>query len=617
MSIIIIGFNQYTYISNMVKQLEKYSKDIIIIDNNSDYKPLLKYYETEYKYPLLKMDKNYGHKVYEESFIVNMLGNNYIITDPDLEFNKNLPPNCIQELIKISKEYKAGRVGFSLLINSNDIRDGLSYAGMPLKEWEGRFWKNRINHPYLDLYNAPIDTTFCLLNTVNNIHGLSIRIGGNYTCKHKPWHYNYHLELLPDEYDYYLKNNRSTNFWIDKTRISNTEIEIIDDWIIDKVKCEKGIGINIGNMDVNNFINKFKYILNINPNSSYVLDNVINFDNKIVSIKKNKNDITIKEFIYNNTIYKKEMNQLIKFINISYDGEEEYIVEDLLHYCWIVKSNICINFNVNNWTDKNVERFNYLFEFFNIYINNKLLNINELKEIFNKNVQILFIPNNNLSKELFKKNMSCVIIGFNQPTYIKNMINQLEKYTNDIIIIDNNSDFKPLLDYYENEYKYTLFKMKSNLGHKVYEKSFIDKIIGDIFILTDPDLEFNKNLPNNFIENIINISNYFQAEKVGFALEYKGNNIRKDIKAFGKSIEEWEKQYWTTSFYYPEHEIWSAAIDTTFCLINKKNKGGHYRIGNNYLCKHLPWYIDFEKNIPKDEYDHYLKNNVSTNYWKK
>ena len=42
MSIVVIGFNQYTYISKMIKQLEPYSNDIIIIDNNSDYKPLIK-----------------------------------------------------------------------------------------------------------------------------------------------------------------------------------------------------------------------------------------------------------------------------------------------------------------------------------------------------------------------------------------------------------------------------------------------------------------------------------------------------------------------------------------------------------------------------------------------
>jgi len=385
MSIVVIGFNQYTYITKMIKQLEPYSNDIIIIDNNSDYKPLINYYENEYKYTLLKMDKNYGHKVYEETFIVNMLGNNYIITDPDLEFNKKLPANCIQEMVQISKEYKAGRVGFALLIDTDDIRPELSYAGMPLKQWEGRFWMNKIKHPKLDLYNAPIDTTFCLLNTVNNIHGLSIRIGGDYICKHKPWHYNYYLELLDDEYDYYLKNNKSTNFWVDKskeksinkledkleeklinkpitkpinkleenvisgtgsffvnkndnevfTRIpiteslpnSDDEVENIDDWIINKVKNDKSVAINIGSIDVTSFVEKFKCILNVSTNISCVNKNVINYDNKIVSIKKNKDDMTLKEFIY-----KQELLIPIKFINISYDGEEENIIEDLLHF---------------------------------------------------------------------------------------------------------------------------------------------------------------------------------------------------------------------------------------------------------------------------------------------
>ena len=113
-------------------------------------------------------------------------------------------------------------------------------------------------------------------------------------------------------------------------------------------------------------------------------------------------------------------------------------------------------------------------------------------------------------------------------------------------------------------------------------------------------------------------SKHFQAEKVGFALEYDSPNIRKDIKAFGQSIYDWEKRYWTMSLYYPNHKVYSAAIDTTFCLVNRQNlNNGHYRLADNYLCKHLPWYVGFEKEIPKDEYDHYLKNNVSTNYWKK
>jgi hypothetical protein len=749
MSVVIIGYNQFTYISKMVKQVEQYTNDIIIIDNNSNYDPLLNYYNTDYKYSLLKMDKNYGHKVYETSFIVSLLGNIHIITDPDLKFNSNLPKNFIGEMIKISNDYKAGRVGFALLIDVDDIRKELSYAGMPIKEWEGRFWKNIINHPYLKLYGAPIDTTFCLLNTLHNSNGLSIRIGDSYICKHLPWHINYWSELLDDEYDHYLINNKSSNYWIDKmkkktepfTRItidgiedetsdsnedetsdsiedktsnsnkdetsdsiedktSNSnedetsdsiedetsdsnedetsdsieddtsdgikdetsdgikdetsdgikdetsdginkiedkiEYEIIfkddieydidkitktnteiADWIIDKVKNNKLIAINIGLKNIDKFTNNFKFILNIDNETTSLGSNVLNFSDKIVDIKKSKGTTTWKQFIYDNMIYKQDLKEKINFINISYNGQEEYIIEDLLYYCWINLCNINIQFSINNWINKDIKRYEYLFEFFNCYLDNII--IDNLVEylIENVNANILLIPKNNLSKELFKKNMTCVIIGYNQPTYIKNMVKQLEKYTNDIVIIDNDSNFKPLIEYYGKEYPYTLLKMKSNLGHKVYEKSFMEKIIGDVFILTDPDLEFNKKLPDNFIENIIKISTYYQAEKVGFALLYDAPDIRTDIKAFGKSIKEWEKQYWTYKFYYPDHEIWSAALDTTFCLINKQNKGGHYRIAGNYLCKHLPWHIGFEKQIPKDEFDNYMNKNVSTNYWKK
>ena len=614
MSVVIIGYNQYTYINKMVKQLEPHTNDIIIIDNCSTYKPLLDYYD-EYKYTLLKMNKNYGHKVYEEDFIVSMLGNIYIITDPDLEFNKKLPKNFIESFVKISNDYKAGRVGFSLLIDTDDIRPGLSYASVPLKQWEGRFWMNKIKHPTLDLYNAPIDTTFCLLNTIHNRFGLSIRVGGDYICKHLPWHNNFYLDLLEDEYDNYLIDNKSTNFWKDdlkETSVSRIQIEYDSDdeddsWIYEKVKNKKGNSLNISLNESLDWQDNFKLILNVNPNNIFG-DNILNYSKKITNIKSDS--VTLKQFVYE---LDTELYSNIKFINLNYNGDEENIIEDLLHYCWINNCPISIKFNIYKWIDDDIKRYYYLFNFFNIWLNNKVINNDEICY----DSRVLFIPNKNISTEMFKKNITCVIIGFNQPTYIKQMVKQIELYTNDIVIIDNNSDFKPLLDYYNNEYKYTLLRIKTNLGHKVYEKSFMDKIVGDVFILTDPDLEFNKKLPNNFIESMVNISNYYQAEKVGFALLYDAPDIRTDVKAFGKSIKDWEKQYWTYKFYYQEYEIWSAAIDTTFCLVNKQNKGGHYRIAGDYLCKHLPWHVGFEKQIPKDEFENYLRNNVSTNYWKK
>ena len=649
-SVLVIGYNQYTYISKMVKQLENYTVDIIIADNCSSYQPLLDYYDKDYKYTLLKLPKNYGHKVYEEKFINYLLGDIFIITDPDLRFNDKLPKNFISNLIQISNQYRAARVGFALLIDTPDIRTELSYASMPIKQWEGRFWMNRIPDPNYELYNAPIDTTFCLMNYIYNKYQLSIRIAGNYTCKHLPWHINFHEELLDDEYDQYLINNKSTNFWEDKTKkivkkeeikkdiiekediikeeiiekediikeeIIEKEEDIIEDKIINlrNIKLiensKNSIAINMGK-NINNIthllLDNFKFVISVEENKSNIniqSDNILNFINKIVNIKKNKNDITFKEMLFNN-----KFNSPISFINCDYDdGNEENILEDLLYYAFTNKVYISIKFSIDKWKNKDVSRFKYLFDCFtNTNIIEYLNNTNE--------TTIFFTPNKNLSKDIYKNNMTVVIIGFNQYTYISNMVKQLEKYTTDIVIIDNNSTYLPLLDYYEKDYKYTVLKQSKNHGHKVYEQSFVSKIVGNIYFITDPDLKFNPKLPKDFIKQMIDISIYFEAEKVGFALTYNTSDIRKDCICFGKSIKDWEHQYWQVKLFYPNHEIYDAAIDTTFCLVNKQNKGGHYRVAGNYTCKHLPWHINFEKDLPKEEYDYYLNNNISTNYWK-
>jgi hypothetical protein len=498
MSIVIIGYNQYTYISKMVKQLEKLTNDIIIIDNMSNYTPLLNYYSTEYKYTLLKMDKNYGHKVYENNFITELLGNVFIITDPDLKFNDNLPSNCIEQIISVSNMYQARQVGFALLIDTDDIRPGLSYGGMTLKEWEGRFWKQKLNHPTLELYSAAIDTTFNLINFKYGTNCLSIRIGGNYICKHLPWHNNFYLELLNDEYDQYLLNNKSTNFWIDKNKNNKQVIKPeekckinFNDLIDNKLEKNEYIAINIGSCIFTG--NNFKYVMNINNNEILDGNNILNYSNII----------SFKQFIFDNILLKNiELNKIILIV---YTGDDKYIIDDLTYY-----SNM---YNIN------------------LYINNILIKSTDLK---------------------FKKYMTSLIIGYDyDENHINNMIKQLEKYTKDIIIIDN-KDIKS---------NYTLFKTDKN--NKSYEK-----IIGNIYIITEPNIVFNVKLPNNFIEQFIKISEYYQAEKVGFAI-FNDKLIYK--------------------FYLPniENAIWLSEIKNTFCLINKNNTGNHYKISGNFLAKKI------------------------------
>jgi hypothetical protein len=214
--IFIISYNQYTFVKSTVDQLLKYSSKIYIIDNKSTYPPLVDYLKSiEDKVNVLYMDQNYGHKVYMRDEIIKLGGDKYIITDPDLLFNPKLPQNFIDILSDLSDTYKTGKIGFALDI-SNNINLNIKAAdnNQIIVNWESQFWKNKIDNPDYELYNADIDTTFVLINSkyYEPDSYKAIRVAGDFTCVHKPWVIGYEKELLDGELSYYRNNNISSTW---------------------------------------------------------------------------------------------------------------------------------------------------------------------------------------------------------------------------------------------------------------------------------------------------------------------------------------------------------------------------------------------------------------------
>jgi len=210
--IFIISYNQLTYVKSMVEQLQNFvpSKYIHILDNNSTYPPMIEYLKSvDNIIQVHRFDRNHGHNVI--SMIPSITNSQlYIISDPDLILNKNLPSNFISDLISISKKYNSGKVGFAL-DNKNNIRTDVTYGGKTPEEWESQFWTTPINDPLYELYWASIDTTFCLIN--KNFNGIDIRVAGNFTCVHRPWLLNWKDEIPPEELYFYKQNNLSS-CWI-------------------------------------------------------------------------------------------------------------------------------------------------------------------------------------------------------------------------------------------------------------------------------------------------------------------------------------------------------------------------------------------------------------------
>jgi len=220
-------------------------------------------------------------------------------------------------------------------------------------------------------------------------------------------------------------------------------------------------------------------------------------------------------------------------------------------------------------------------------------------------------------------NIPIVVICWNNLTFVKNFVNQITKYKNPIILLDNKSDYPALLNYYreiKNELKdkITIKLLDKNYGHRVYLK--LRNNLPDIFILSDPDLELNTNMPDNFAEIFLNISNTYKMYKVGAAIniEDKDDFIECPKYTQNKSIYDWESQFWKTPIKNHTYELYKAHLDTTFCLVNNKYKGGSeyspaIRVAGNFTVKHLPWYKNYIKNTtPVEEIEHWKKNNKSS-----
>lgn len=233
-------------------------------------------------------------------------------------------------------------------------------------------------------------------------------------------------------------------------------------------------------------------------------------------------------------------------------------------------------------------------------------------------------PSNNTNEVIINKNeylndisgIPIVTIAYNNYFFIKNFIEQIEKYENTIIIIDNKSTYPRLLKYYEYlkevyENKIRVIFMDKNYGHTVYRNIKLP----DIYILSDPDLELNKNLPNNYIEVLLKISEKYKSHKTGFALKLDYENFITNNN-FHTTKYKWEKKYWVNNIPDNTYEMYYADIDTTFCLVNNKystSSTNNIRIAGDFTCRHLPWYKDYIKqHITREELEYWTTNNISS-----
>ena len=198
-------------------------------------------------------------------------------------------------------------------------------------------------------------------------------------------------------------------------------------------------------------------------------------------------------------------------------------------------------------------------------------------------------------------NIPILVICYNNHEYVENTMNQIrlinKEYYNNIQIVDNCSTCPDTIHFLKNVSCKVIYN-ESNNGPRINLNSnaHIYNSLPDKFIFTDPDLGFNPKLPFNFIEVLSDLSDKYNASRIGFALDISDpDKMFQTEYAQTKNIYDWEKQYWEEKVEDTNYELYLAAIDTTFGLLNKKKCNCddiHIRVAGDFTAKHLPWYKD-------------------------
>jgi hypothetical protein len=193
---LIINFNRITLTVKTCDWIFNHGITPVIVDNNSSYRPLLEYYKT-CPYQVVRLDRNYGHKVIWDCNILERLGitGQYIVTDPDLDLS-GIPDDFLSVLQEGLRRYpQAEKCGFSLDYNDLPVGD--------VRDWEMSLWREPLDDMY---FKAGIDTTFALYREDSRHYQIwnSIRTNKPYMACHVPWSYK-HIKDLPADEKYYVR----------------------------------------------------------------------------------------------------------------------------------------------------------------------------------------------------------------------------------------------------------------------------------------------------------------------------------------------------------------------------------------------------------------------------
>jgi len=198
------------------------------------------------------------------------------------------------------------------------------------------------------------------------------------------------------------------------------------------------------------------------------------------------------------------------------------------------------------------------------------------------------------------------INNYNQLTSTRKMAEYFDNIPGTcVVIVDNNSTYPPLLEWYKNcEHRVELLRL--NGGHQAPWKYNIvlnpiehkKRYGSDYYVVTDADLVLD-DCPNDLLNVLIDGVLNHKVVKSGLGIEI---NDLPDGCPSKEHVCSWEAQYWQNkSPYLTSNKVgfYRSYVDTTFALYKIYEPRPDsicpaVRSDRPYVAKHRPWYITKE-----------------------
>ena len=115
-------------------------------------------------------------------------------------------------------------------------------------------------------------------------------------------------------------------------------------------------------------------------------------------------------------------------------------------------------------------------------------------------------------------NIPIVIICYNNYKYVQNTLDQIRKlnieYYKNIQIVNNSSNCTDTINFLKNVDVKVINTANNGPWISSTQNRHIYDTLPDKYIITDPDLQLNENIPSNFVEILSNLSDQYGACKI-------------------------------------------------------------------------------------------------------